>query len=81
MRHYNISDEYDNKRIRYNNGKEWKDIIFPDGSYSYTNINDFIRETLMINDDFDGESSVAPISIEFDSSSFKVLISIHDIFY
>ena len=24
---HNISDEYDNRRIRYNNGKEWKDIF------------------------------------------------------
>ena len=75
---YNISDEYDNKRIRYNNGTEWKDIIFQSGSYSYTDINDYIRETLIANGDFDGESSVAPISLEFDLSSFKVLISIHD---
>ena len=75
---HNISDEYDNKRIRYNNGTEWKDIIFQDGSYSYTDINDYIRETLIANGDFDGESSVAPISLEFDLSSFKVLISIHD---
>lgn len=75
---HNISDEYDNKRIRYNNGKEWKDIMFTNGSYSYTDINNYILETLIANGDYDGGSSIAPISLEFDLSSFKILISIHD---
>ena len=75
---HNINDEYDNWRIRYNNGKEWKDIFFSNGSYSYTDINNYIIEELMSNDDFDGGSSIAPISLEFDLSSFKFLISIHD---
>ena len=44
---HNISDEYDNKRIRYHNGKEWKDIIFTNGSYSYTDINNYISEYTM----------------------------------
>ena len=75
---HNISDEYENNRIRYHNSKEWKDIIFTNGSYSYTDINNYIRETLMTHGDFEGESSIAPISLEFDLSSFKILISIHD---
>jgi hypothetical protein len=73
---HNISEEYDNKRIRYNNGKEWKDIIFTNGSYSYTDINDYIRETLISNGD--SELDNVPISLEFDMSSFKILISIQD---
>jgi hypothetical protein len=77
---HNISDEYDNKRIRYNNGKEWKDIFFTNGSYSYTDINNYIRETLISNNDFDGASAIAPISLEFDLSSFKILISLMDNF-
>ena len=77
---HNISDEYDNTRIRYNNSTEWKDIIFANGSYSYTDINNYIRETLISNNDFDGQSAIAPISLEFDLSSFKVLISIQDRF-
>ena len=53
---HNINDEYDNRRIRYNNGKEWKDIFFSNGSYSYTDINSYIKEELITNDDFDGGS-------------------------
>ena len=75
---HNISEEYDNTRISYNNGKEWKDIIFTNGSYSYKDIDDYIMETLLVNDDFDGQSAIAPISLEFDFSSFKILISIND---
>ena len=56
---HNISDEYGNKRIRYNISKEQKDIIFTNGSYD--DINNYIRETLTANDDFD-----APISLVFD---------------
>jgi len=78
---HNISDEYDNKRIRYNNGKEWKDIIFTNGSYSYTDINNYIRETLISNGDYEfDKSDIAPISLAFDLSSFKILISITDNF-
>ena len=77
---HTISDEYDKNRIRYHNGKEWKNVEFTYGTYSYTDINNYISETLMANDDYDGESSIAPISLEFDLSSFKILISIHDSF-
>ena len=77
---YNINDEYDNKSIRYNNGKEWKDIMFTNGSYSYTDINNYIAETLIANGDYDGESSIPSISLEFDLTSFKILISLHDNF-
>ena len=48
---HNISDEYGNKRLRYKNSKEWKAIISTNGSYSYTAINNYIRETLMTNGD------------------------------
>lgn len=78
---HNISDEYNNKRIRYNNGGEWKDIIFTNGSYSYTDINNYIIESLIENGDYlSGDSTIAPISLEFDLSSFKVLISLDDKF-
>ena len=77
---YNISDRHRNKLIRYYNGTEWKDIIFDDGIYSYTDINNYIKETLIINDDFDDQSSIAPISLEFNLSSFKVLINVLDNF-
>lgn len=77
---YNISNDFKNKLIKYNNGNEWKDITFDDGNYSYTDINNYIREILILNNDFDGQSSIAPISLEFDLTSFKVLISLQDNF-
>ena len=73
---YNISEDYDNTTIRYFNGSEWKDIIFSNGAYSYEDINGYIREQLILNDDYDGVSGDIPIDLEFDITSFKVVVKL-----
>ena len=70
---YNISEEYSNKRIQYHNGTEWKNIEFQSGAYSYADIDKYIKESLIANGD-----NEEGINLEFDLSSFKCLVSIHD---
>ena len=43
-------------------------------------IDNHIAETVIDNDDYDGESCVVTISPEFDLSSLNISISIHDSF-
>ena len=76
---YNISPDYKNTVIKYNNGEEDKDIQFASGNYSYGDIDNFIKETLITNDDLEPDE-VSPITIEFDLSSFKCLVSISNNF-
>ena len=72
---HNVRPDYHNKIISYHNGKEYKRIEFSNGCYDYTEISDYIKETLIANDDLEpGQAS--PITIEFDLTSFKCFVSI-----
>ena len=72
---YNINPDFGNTLIKYYNGKQNKDIIFEKGNYSYNDINNYIKEILILNDDMEPDET-SPITIEFDLSSFKCLVSI-----
>ena len=43
---YNIRSSYKNNTIKYTNdrGANWNTVTFKDGMYSYTDINDYLRQ-------------------------------------
>lgn len=70
---YNISASFNNNKIRYRktigSDTSIKDIDFPDGMYSYSDINNYIQNTT----GKDGDDY--PISVSFDLSLFKSVIT------
>ena len=72
---YNISEQYKNDKIRYgvvSGGKiTYYNIEFSPGSYSYNNINEYIKDNLLLN----GHKEDG-IKIEFDLSKFKCELSL-----
>ena len=72
---HNVSPDYQNNIISYHNGKEYKRIEFSNGCYDYTELSDYIKETLIANDDLELDQA-SPITIEFDLTSFKCFVTI-----
>lgn len=72
---YNVSPDYNNNIIRYHNGTEFKTITFANGCYSYSELSNYIRESLIDNDDMEPNED-SPIKIEFDLTSFRCLVTI-----
>ena len=62
---HNVSPDYQNNIISYHNGKEYKRIEFSNGCYDYTELSDYIKETLITNDDLEPDQA-SPITIEFE---------------
>ena len=71
----NVYPDYQNNRISYHNGTEYKIIEFANGCYDYIEFSDYIKETLITNDDLEPDQE-SPITIEFDLTSFKCFVSI-----
>ena len=67
--------DYQNNIISYHNGKEYKRIEVSNGCYDYTELSDYIKETLIANDDLEPDQT-SPITIELDFTSFKCFVSI-----
>ena len=67
---HNVSPEYRNSIILYHNGKEYKRIEFSNGCYDYTELSDYIKETLIANDVLEPDQASA-ITIKFDLTSFN----------
>ena len=72
---HNVSPDYQNKIISYHNGTEYKRIEFSNRCYDYTELSDYIKETLITNGDLEPDQA-SPITIEFDLTSFKCFVSI-----
>ena len=70
---HNASPDYQNNIISYHNSTEYKKIEFSNGCYDYTELSDYIKETL--NDDLEPDQA-SLITIEFDLTSFKCFVSI-----
>ena len=64
---HNVSPYYQNSIISYYNGKEYKRIEFSNGCYDYTELSDYIKETLIANDDLEPDQA-SPIT------SFKCFV-------
>ena len=72
----NINSGYDNQKIAYSKdgGKTFTDIDFPKGVWSYTDIDNYIKEkTKIVGGDDDEEF---PITLTFDDSTFRVLVTL-----
>ena len=72
---HNVSPGYQNNIISYHNGTEYKRLEFSDGCYDYTELSDYIKETLITNGDLQPDQA-SPKTIEFDLTSFKCFVSI-----
>ena len=72
---HNVSPDYQNNIISYHNAKEYKRIEFSNGCYDYTELSDYIKETLIANYDLEPDQA-SPITTEFDLTSFKCFVSI-----
>ena len=77
---HNINTEYGNKQIKYSpdNGTNWKTINFVDGMYSYDDLKDYIRESIVAQGD--KSSDKFSISLTFVLSSYRVVIEISNNF-
>ena len=76
---HNVSPDYQNNIISYHNGTDYKRIEFSNGCYDYTELSDYIKETLITNDDLEPDQA-SPITIEFDLTSFICFVSIIKLF-
>ena len=72
---HNVSPDYQNNMISYHNGTGYIRIEFSNGCYDYTELSDYIEETLITNGDLEPDQA-SPITIEFDLTSFKCFVSI-----
>ena len=70
---FNLTSDYDNRLIRYSsdNGANFHDITFPEGVWNYTDFDEHIKE---ITKTVDADNPVYPISLTFDSTTFRVEI-------
>ena len=72
---HNVGPDFQDSIISYHNGKEYKRIEFSNGCYYYTELSDYIKETLITNDDLEPDQA-SSITIELDLISFKCFVSI-----
>lgn len=79
---HNIEAQAGNNTVRYSPdaGITWKVITFPDGVYSYTDIDRFIKNTMKDNGDYSVVDGVDTFDfgVEFSSSTFLVTISLRN---
>jgi len=61
--YYNISSDFANNTLRYNNGSVWKNVTFDEGIYSVGDINTFLQNTMKANGDSTVSNGVDVFSI------------------
>ena len=77
---YNIRGSYKNNTIKYTNdrGANWFTITFKDGMYSYTDINEYLRQYMEQKNHHTTDqrrNKVFHININFILSTYRVLIT------
>lgn len=77
---YNVEAQFNNNTIRYSpdGGTTWKNIVFSDGVYSYSDLNTAIHDVMKANGDYtviSGDDTF-DIRLTFNLSSFKVIIEL-----
>ena len=75
---FNVAQKYNNNRLKYSkdNGTNWVEIVLRDGNYSYSDINQYIKQTLDVNGDLTADSK--GISIEFSPSLLRVYLKLEN---
>ena len=78
---HNITQEYQNNKIRYSHeaGSSWNTITFPDGMYSYSDLNDFIHNSMEV-DGYKSPDGTYDINLLFILSTYKVVIELSNNF-
>lgn len=82
----NITASLGNNTMVYNNGVSNKTITFPDGNYTFEDIDDFIQQTLKDNGDYSGGGTISPFKLagnfvtlkaefQFTTANFSVNLS------
>ena len=79
---HNITQEYQNNTIRYSHdaGSSWNTITFPDGMYSYSDLNDFIHNSMDV-DGYKSPDGTYDINLLFILSTYKVVIELSNNFH
>lgn len=82
---HNIETQRNNTQIQYSNdtGTTFFPVNFPDGIYSYTDINNYLHDIMRINGDVslvDGVENF-PINISFSFTTFRAVIEITNPLY
>jgi hypothetical protein len=82
---HNIEAQRNNTQIQYSNdaGLTFQLVNFPDGIYSYSDINNYLHDIMRINGDFilvDGVE-IFPINISFSFTTFRAVIEITNPLY
>lgn len=73
---HNITPEYDNQTIKCSkdNSVNWNTVTFPNGMYSYSDLNDYLHQIMTNNHKNEDES--CGINTLFILSTYKVVIVI-----
>ena len=80
---HNISEQYQNKEIKYSpdGGTSWETVKFVDGMYTYSDLNDYLHQYMKKKGHFTTDAKkddVYYINLTFVLSTYKVLIKIHN---
>ena len=72
---FNVNSDYGNQLIKYSsdNGSTFNNITFPQGVWNYTDFNEYIKE---ITKTGDNDDPTYPITIEFDTTTFRVTVTL-----
>ena len=72
---FNVTPDYGSQLIKYSsdNGSTFQDITFPSGVWNYTDFDEYIKE---ITKTGDNDDPTYPISISFDTTTFRVTIEL-----
>ena len=74
---HNITQEYQNNTIRYSHdaGSSWNTITFPDGMYSYSDLNDLIHTSMEVGG-YKSPDRTYGINLLFILSTYKFVIEL-----
>ena len=72
---FNITSDLDNQKIKYSSddGRTWKDIIFPPGTWNYVSFNNFIKEKTKVKT---SNATTYPITLKFNNTTYKTKINL-----
>lgn len=77
---HNVNQNYNNNSLKYShdNGITWNIVTFPDGMYSYSDLNGFLHNTMKTNNHYRtvNQVEIYDINIVFVLSTYKVVLEI-----
>jgi hypothetical protein len=68
----NITSAFGNNKLTYYNGVSWVDIIYPNGIYSVQDINDYMQQQMLLNNDYDTGDNSFYVTIKANFQLLKV---------